>query len=237
MTALELFNILDEVGIDANDERFTQESFGYEDPFYELGRYMEKNYPDFHFEVASGATKCVIVPEGEDYVLKIPFTGYEDWENQPYEEDEETGEWTYDDNWDAFVPFEAIYDYCKAEVDNYQFAIIEGLEDVFAEISLLGYIKGFPIYVQKKVTTFWQTRNRVKHTEEERTSLKNSYKRGDLEKLPIDWCLDFIAAYGEEKFMNFLIFTIECHINDLHGDNVAYRNGKPCLSDFSGYWE
>ena len=47
---------------------------------------------------------------------------------------------------------------------------------------------------------------------------------------------DFIAAYGEEKFIDFLIFTIKYHINDLHGDNVAYRNGKPCLSDYSGYW-
>ena len=235
MTEMELFNILDKVGIDASSERFTQESFEYENPFYEFDEYMNKNYPNFNYVIDSGATKCVIIPKNEDYVLKIPFTGYEDWENQPCEEDEETGEWIYDEYYDPFVPFED-GDYCRIEADNYQFAIIEGLEEIFAETSFLGYVKGFPIYVQKKVTTFWQTDKKVKHTDEERTSLKKSYKPEDIERLPVDWCLDFIAAYGEEKFIDFLIFTIEYHINDLHGDNVAYRNGKPCLSDYSGYW-
>lgn len=149
MTEMELFNILDKVGIDTNSERFTQESFEYENPFYEFDEYINKNYPDFNYVIDSGATKCVIIPKNEDYVLKIPFTGYEDWDNQPCKEDEETGEWIYDEDYDPFVPFED-GDYCRIEADNYQFAIIEGLEEIFAETYFLGYVKGFPIYAHKR---------------------------------------------------------------------------------------
>ena len=112
MTEMELFNILDKIGIDASSERFTQESFEYDNPFYEFDEYMNKNYPDFNYVIDSGATKCVIIPKNEDYVLKIPFTGYEDWDNQSCEEDEETGEWIYDEDYDPFVPFED-GDYCR----------------------------------------------------------------------------------------------------------------------------
>ena len=43
MTEMELFNILDKIGIDANSERFTQESFEYDNPFYEFDEYVNKN--------------------------------------------------------------------------------------------------------------------------------------------------------------------------------------------------
>lgn len=239
MNYMEVLNILNKVGIDADAARFSQESFEYSDPFWSFDEYIRKNYPDFKYEVCSGATKVVIVPKNEDWVLKIPFAGYEDWEGQPCWENEETGEWEYDDDYDAFFSFEGVADgdYCQKEVEIYQNAIIESVDDFFAEIEFIGNVNAFPVYLQKKVTTFWTNNDRTRHSDEERNSLKSSYSCGELEKLPEDWCIDFINAFGEERFKEFIQFTIEYHVNDLHGNNVAYRNGKPCIADFSGYWE
>ena len=40
MTEMELFNILDKIGIDASSERFTQESFENDNSFFEFDEYM-----------------------------------------------------------------------------------------------------------------------------------------------------------------------------------------------------
>ena len=232
MTPQEVLNILRKTDIDCGIERFTNEQVNDCGVMWSFEEFMSEHYPLVNYEIMTGVTKCVIVFEDEDFVIKIPFSGYEDWEGQEY--DSETD--CYDEDYDPFFEFDE-GDYCRIEANNYQSAIEEGLEEIFAETSFLGYANEFPIYVQKKVIPFWQTDNKVKHTFEERISFQKSYNAGDIERLPIDWCLDFIAAYGEEKFIDFLVFTIKYHINDLHGDNVAYRNGKPCLLDYSGYWK
>lgn len=235
MKAMELLAILQKTGISASSKSFSQYDIEEYDAFWAFNAYMYNNFPNFDYEISTGATKAVIVPKNEDYVLKIPFAGDCDWDDQPREYNEETGEYEYDDDWDAFQPFE-IEDYCKVELENYQNSIVEGLNMCFAAIEFLGNAGEFPVYMQEKVETFWYSNSRKRHSAEEVKKLKASYTNADLERIPAEWAIDFIEAYGEEKFIEFLIFTMDYHINDLHGDNVAYRNGKPVLSDYSGFW-
>ena len=233
MTPKEIFDILKITGIDACAETFTSDDIE-GDAFYSFGKYIEENGYDFEYNVYYGATKAVIVPNNEDFVIKIPFAGSNDYENQPYDYDAITDTYIYDDEYDPFVPLK--YDYCRLEEENYEYARENDVEDYFAKITLIDFIDGFAIYVQEKVASFYSSKSRTHYSEAERKALRQSYEY-DLERIPLDWALDFINAYGEEEFINFLNFTIDYHINDLHGENVAYRNGKPILCDYSGFWE
>lgn len=233
MTAKEIFDILKITGINACAETFTYEDIA-GDAFYSFDKYIEEHGYDFEYDMCSGASKAVIVPKNEDFVIKIPFAGLNDYYNQPYDYNEVINEYVYDDDYDPFVPLQ--YDYCKLEEENYRYARENDVDNYFAKINLIGFIDGFAIYVQDKVESFFHSKSRGHHSEKEKEALTQSYRYEDLEQLPLDWALDFINAYGEEEFINFLIFTIEYHINDLRNENVAYRNGKPIVCDYSGYW-
>ena len=54
MTPQEVLNILDKIGINASSERFTQESFEYENPFYEFDDFnignIEKKFMDYCYK-------------------------------------------------------------------------------------------------------------------------------------------------------------------------------------------
>ena len=234
MTAKEIFDILKITGIDADANTFTSEDIE-NNAFWAFAEYLEKNGYNFDYNIYHGATKAVIVPNNEDFVIKIPFAGYVDYDNQSCDYDEDTNTWIYNDEYDPFVPLK--YDYCRLEKENYEYARENDVEDYFAKIVLIDFIDGFAIYVQEKVESFYSSKSRTHYSEAERKELTKSYKYEDLERIPPDWALDFIHTYGEEEFINFLNFTIDYHINDLHGENVAYRNGKPILCDYSGFWE
>lgn len=230
MTPKEIFDILKITGIDVCAETFTYEDIE-GDSFHLFGKYIEEHGYDFEYDICSGATKAVIVPKNEDFVIKIPFAGWNDYDNQTSHYNEEIDEYVYD------VPFVAFqYNYCQLEEENYECARENNVENYFAKTSLIGFINGFAIYIQDKVESFFHSKSRGYHSEKEKEALTQSYRDEDLEQLPLDWALDFINVYGEEEFINFLIFTIEYHINDLRNVNVAYRNGKPIVCDYSGYW-
>lgn len=50
------------------------------------------------------------------------------------------------------------------------------------------------------------------------------------------WAMTAISLYGKKKVKNLCKFIIENKINDLHDSNVGFKNRKPIILDFSGYY-
>ena len=210
--------------------------------------------------ISMGATKLVLIPEKENFVLKIPFFGRycEVWkENEDYtlsysDPDYDSSEAGYYDN--EFYPFElaavregdAIWDYCAAETTIYELAEAEGLESYFAAEYLLGFIQETPVYVQDKVCACedatlspYRSLNsadakRVRHY------LSNGSPERCV-KFPNMWINHFIRVYGEEELNRLVEFLILHKINDdWHMGNLAYIEDDaeypiPIILDYSNY--
>lgn len=197
----------------------------YEEMNDELMDCIGDNFDFFReYDLHNGATKAVIVPRHEDFVIKIPYNGYYDTYYNDYDEEE-----------DYFIPFEGgdeeqqPWNYCEAELKKYNFAKQFGFEKYLAKVEFLGYINGYPIYVQEKCKIG------VSHhySQEERQKTSNLSKK--FIGINLNWLTDFRIYYGEEELINFISFISKNHWNDLYGDNVGYLNDKPVLVDFAGY--
>lgn len=77
------------------------------------------------FEIRTGATKIVLVPNNTSYVIKIPYSG-----------DVDDGSFT---------------DYCALESQFYDEAEIDGCEQFFVPTQFLMHIADIPIYIQTKI--------------------------------------------------------------------------------------
>lgn len=55
---------------------------------------------------------------------------------------------------------------------------------------------------------------------------------------PLDktWAARALVVYGKRKIKALCQFIKDEGINDLHGHNIGYLNGKPILLDFCGYY-
>ena len=101
------------------------------------------------YSYAHGASKFVLIPKNEDYVIKIPYTGSyecisEDDTDSTHYHPKEFQYWAYYGSDDEDNP----WDYCAGEVKRYATAKDLGFSMFFAETRLLGYINNYPIYIQ-----------------------------------------------------------------------------------------
>lgn len=48
----------------------------------------------------------------------------------------------------------------------------------------------------------------------------------------LEWTQDIINLYGASYFRDFMKFTNEFHIRDLHEENIGYYQGKPIIFDW-----
>lgn len=201
---------------------------------------------NIHFTWENGATKLVLLPRDEDFVIKIPFTGYwdeDDYESnmRSYERAEDRGE-EPEEIIDTDFYYEFTYasideddpecwDYCRLECAIYEKAAAAGLARYFAKEEIIGYLDDFfPIYAQEKVSAFSKVYDKDIG---QRTSKR-------CEELNVDcihsmWVHDFFEIYGEEEYVKLANFLKEEDLWDFHGGNIGYRNGKPILMDYSGY--
>ena len=206
----------------------------------------------------NGATKGVLIFKELDFVVKIPFEGHCGEVESHYENS--NGSWicSCSSRWNSKlhkVEYEEIFDnftgadtengwnYCEVEADLINAAREEGLNKCFAATELLGFAKDHPIYIQEKCFMFCDARtstNKEKYknrTKADYDSLKEVRERVDFWGIDNDWVLDFLIYWGEEMLKRLGQFLFDHNVEDLHNGNIGYRNGVPCLVDYSSYRE
>lgn len=192
-----------------------------------------------------GCTKFVVIPDGEESVLKIPFAGCYEW----MEVDKES--LFHEFNGAPQVEAQDRWNYCESEVAIYKKATAAGLGDFFAHTEF--YCKldnGLPVYLQERVETYndvyftyddiWEE---VKtHTLSKKTTdtVKSLREETAWWKMSFEWLCAAVEWYGEEKvrrFIEFMTKDIPELNDDLHEDNYGFAwDGRPVLLDFSGFF-
>lgn len=175
----------------------------------EISAYTFAN--DFeNIRTTSGATKYCLIDDNSKYVIK----------------------------WDK----DSSYGDTEHECEMYQKAIEKGIAFLFPQTEVLCRINGYAIVIQEKIDYSYSDMNGRK-----RDSLRHQCRTVSpqlIEKvnynvyasrLPSLWIRALICIYGKKITKLFEEFTHEQLINDLHGSNVGFLNGKPIVLDFSGY--
>ena len=201
------------------------------------------HFPEsFKFTWNMGASKLVILPFGEDFVIKIPFNG-------TYCDDEidyETGEVLSEGGWECFTSYEYDSDmdfdgnYCGREADISDIATAEDLEECFAITECVGRCGDYLIYKQARATTILDDVLDEKSDSlsfEERKSIRDKCNNMGVYGFNICWLKDFLEFFGEEILKQLDRFINTYGINDLHTSNVGYIGNRPVLIDYSGYFE
>ena len=202
------------------------------------------HFPEtFKFTWNMGASKLVILPFGEDFVIKIPFNG-------TYCDDEidyETGEVLSEGRWECFTSEEYYSEnmdfdgnYCGREADISDIATAEDLEECFAITECVGRCGDYLIYKQARATTILADVLDEKSDSlslEERKSIRDKCNNMGVYGFNIYWLKDFLEFFGEEILKQLDRFINTYGINDLHTSNVGYIGNRPVLIDYSGYFE
>ena len=196
----------------------------------------------------SGVSKGVLIFNDLDYVVKIPFYC-------EYYEGEE-GYYDDEDNWVEGEPGEPTgyafngvevegychqneWDYCETEELRYLVAEKNNMEEHFAKTWCIGTVQDWPIYAQIKCCMYrseesYSTRSKKTYTAEDKKSVHDIQ---DTTKIwtQDDWLIDFLHYWGRDRLIAFMQFCDQWHIDDLHGGNLGYICGVPCLVDYSSY--
>ena len=213
--------IPDEFGINESDDDITYE-------LEYVTSQLKKLHPADHFIWCFGMSKYVVLLD--NLVVKIPFNGTFDYGI----EDEETGEYS-DEIY--FQPFLHTSDYCSIEEEIYLKAAEAGLGNFFAAtIKYDNTADGTPYYVSERVTKMYDEDaivRRPSRRSQEIIKKKKEYKFVGINKT---WLACALDRYGKKAVDAFLSFVKENKINDLHADNIGFRdNGDPVLLDYSSY--
>lgn len=210
----------------------------------------------------NGVTKGVLIFKDLDFVVKIPFEGMFYFTESHYVDAQ--GRWRYSDevmsteemaNWkkidadDEFVKFEGAnandsdWNYCALEAELTKQAKVEDLDFCFAATEFLGYAKDHPIYIQEKCCMFSDassTTNKEKYsnrTKSDYDSLRQVREEVRFWEVDDNWVLDFLIYWGQKILERLADFIEKYDIEDLHNGNIGYRNGVPCLVDYSSFHE
>ena len=178
----------------------------------------------------SGATKLVLTPPKEDFVIKIPLCGlpnnnfirsYNDEEPEYYrfENAEEPCGWNY----------------CEVEVLKYALAKEAGLGHLFAETRLVGYVHDYPIYIQPKAKIFCN--ERCSYSREKREKTIDTCDDLNVYCFHASWLSDFLEWFSPETLQKLDDWLINNHVRDLHGGNLGYSllTGQPIIVDYSDF--
>jgi len=201
-----------------NPEHFTEEDVDVFVSEINIGNTL----PDFNWE--TGATKCVIIPEERDYVIKIPFDGEMDY----YEE----RQFRYFYNGGG----EEGWDYCLLEQE-YFIEYIEGtgFEKFFLVPETIEIEKDWPVYVQEKVLPYLESEEREYKSVKSLYTVRTSGISHQI-SIPEEWlavCLENLNN-DVDKLQEFITF-LKDNFSDLHTGNIGYKNGQAIILDFGGF--
>lgn len=169
-----------------------------------------------------GATKGVLIFETLNFVLKFPFVGEED-------EDEDDGI-----SYFSGAECKNQWDYCESEVIKYKQAKEEGLENIFLEIKKIAIIDNCPIYYQKFANAFKDDGSSSSSKEQQENASKIC-EEGDYTCFNKWWMGDVINIYGEIVLKKLLNFLRTKGIGDLHDGNIGYKDCLPIILDYGDF--
>ena len=229
----------------------------YECDFHELteDNYYDRIYdglpPEIRDEVImkSGVSKCVLLFPNTDFAIKIPFSGF----SEAIEEyDQEREEYYYTGDIE-FIPFRGAKDcddgsnYCAAEQVFYQ-EVLEFDEErnktveptiahLFAETIKIGEINGCPIYKQPICETYYDSNHEKEQEEKKIDKISHYCKNKGYYCFNLTWLSDVVSFYGFKVLTQLLECINHLGIEDLHNENIGYRNGQPVIFDYAGYYD
>lgn len=185
----------------------------------------------FDFDYTSGISKLVIIPDNEDIVIKIPLCGQTNEYYDPDNEDSDESPIWY------FSEAGGCWDYCSLEEENYHRAKKRGVDKFFAETEWIGFVKGHPIYIQKRVAEVFEL-HRDSSSYKNRQGTREKCKNLGVNCFHSCWLSDFLSYYTEQDLFNLDMFLCDCGIGDLHGGNLGYmKDGRPIIFDYSDFWD
>lgn len=179
------------------------------------------NQLDSSTHTAWGVTQFVINSDDWNEVVKIPFEGMYEWDEEK----------------DVYIFNEFCWNYCEESVELYQKALEIGVAAIMAKTRVLGTNKiGQTIYAQEKVARPYA--NFKKHCSEDSFKLvKNSIKEKIYWcRFSTTWLGNAIDCYGFSFVDKFLKFCYDNDIVDLHDNNYGYRaDGTPVIFDYASF--
>lgn len=185
-------------------------------------------------DIKYGCSKAVLFYDYlGDYVIKVPFCGvcteegrYINFSHATEDPDD------IDENWD----------YCEAEESLYKKACAAGIGELFCGTRHLCDINNFPIYISEKsdytIDEDESSRDssaaglRFVQSKREQCDIKCIYHPGDMEDNILGMFYDFWGAEITDKFLDFLV---DNNIRDCHNGNIAFRDGKIRVIDYSSF--
>lgn len=188
------------------------------------------NYDLIPFEWEYGASKLVLVLRNEDYVVKIPFSGEI---NNYYKEESLDG--------DGFFPFECAaepdhWNYCETEAIVYQKAVEAGIKHLFAKTERIGFVKGYPIYIQPKVEVFCNCKTGENYSREKTSDTRQKCDDLDVICFHDEWLSDFLDYFNSDTLVRLDKLLRANNIFDLHGGNLGYTyENQPILLDYADF--
>ena len=169
---------------------------------------MEDMPEDVGFTVRFGATKIVLIPQDEDFVVKIPIYGDAEWGGAFWTgaASPELSKRGYDVDCN---------DYCELESCFYECAREEGVEQFFVPTYYGGMIGDIPYYLQPRITFIYSKATHSNGDEYTYASINGS------DAIDPDVGAELLMYYTVEDVARFLAFINLFGINDLS----AKRNG------------
>lgn len=136
-----------------------------------------------------------------------------------------------------------------AEVQIYEKAMREGLQFFFPPTELFATINNIKFVRQEKIDNavcqispaeekkyVHQSRTASDHICEKIQKCFDKVADGNYTRtLDKTWAKMALVFYGKKAVKSLCNFVIENGINDLHENNIGYKNGRPVILDFSGY--
>lgn len=134
----------------------------------------------------------------------------------------------------------------EKEIEIYTAAKMAGVERFFPKTEIFCTINGILFVAQEKIdypTTKVPNKKRTKYLRISKTTKYKIFNKmqNEIYKVPGSRSLDRLWAgvalslYGKKLCKKLCDFIVTYQINDLHGNNIGYKDDKPILLDFSGY--
>ena len=174
-----------------------------------------------HVDFRGGASRLVLVPENHDFVIKVDFDGQSVWNER-------------EENL-FFVPYQ--HQYSSKEYERTEKAKENGFSQLFLDMELVTVIHERKFYLQRKAQVIGWNFGPVVSEE----SLEKSRSMSGMEKeCHFVWRATVVEFYGEQFWHDFIEWNYANFIgilDDVHGGNYGYRNGRPVFVDVAGFYD